>query len=44
MTLEISLIIVGILIAIVFVAVIQIILNGQYVEELFDETSAHLTK
>ena len=35
-------VIVGILIAIVFVAVIQIILNGQYVEKLFEDTSENL--
>ena len=35
-------VIVGILIAIVFVAVIQIILNGQYVEKLFQDTSENL--
>ena len=37
-------VIVGVLIAIVFVAVIQIILNGQYVEKLFEETSDRLTQ
>lgn len=37
-------VIVGILIAIVFVAVIQIILNGQYVEKLFEDTSDNLVK
>ena len=37
-------VIVGVLIAIVFVAVIQIILNGQYVEKLFEETSENLVK
>ena len=36
-------VIVGVLIAIVFVAVIQIVLNGNYVEKLFKDTSSEYT-
>ena len=34
-------VIVGVLIAIIFVAVIQIVLNGDYVKELFNKTDAN---
>ena len=34
-------VIVGVLIAIIFVAVIQIVLNGDYVKTLFNKTDAN---